>query len=175
VSGGGAQPGWRLVDVSPGDEDGWHVLRVRATATARELVAAAASLPPSVLLDAQEIRPAGSGAVLWFRELPPGVVADSAPWPTSNRPTEAADPAAAPTVVPGRRVEGWVPTLGPATDAVHGLTPFDLAVWELLHAARHASAGAWIMTMVRLVPPEAVVALADLVREARGDGGARRR
>jgi hypothetical protein len=167
VSGGG--PGWRLVDVAAG-EDNWHVLTVRATATARELVAAAASLPPSVLLDAQELRPAGRGAVLRFRELPPGVVAGSAPWPTSTGPADTANPAEAPTVVAGGAVDGWVPTLGPGTDAVHGFTPFDLAVWELLHAARHASAGAWIMTLVRLVPPPAVVALADLVREARGGG-----
>jgi len=49
-----------------------------------------------------------------------------------------------------------------------GVTPFDLTVAELLRAARDSAAGAWIMTVVRLVPPAAVVALAELVRDGHG-------
>ena len=69
--------------------------------------------------------------------------------------------------VPGGEVPGWVPDLG-AAGADRGFTPFDLAVSELLRAARDSAAGAWIMTVVRLVPPAAVVALADLVRDGHG-------
>jgi hypothetical protein len=94
------------------------------------------------------------------------VVLDSSPWPTAEGPE---DPAQAPTVVTGESA-GWVPQVGPAAGPDRGFTPFDLAVWELVTAARDGADGAWIMTLIRLAPPPAVVALADLVREQRRGG-----
>jgi len=158
VSGAGEWPGWRRVETSWG-EDGWHVLTARCGATSAEVATGMAGLPASVLADAVVIDRAGAGVALWFRNLPP--VAVPSPGPDgSDAPTEAA-------TVPPAATERWVPELGPATGPDHGLTPFDLAVSELLRAARDDAAGALIMTMVRLVPPPAVVALGELVRDAR--------
>jgi len=150
--------GERRVATSWG-EDGWHVLTARCGATSAEVASGVAALPMSVLADAVVIDRAGAGVALWFRNLPP-VAEAAAPGPDgSDAPTVAAGAAAG--------WEPWVPELGPVAGPDHGLTPFDLAVSELLRAARDDAAGALIMTMVRLVPPAAVVALGDLVREAR--------
>jgi len=135
---------------------------VRSGAPSRELVGVVGELPASFLVDAVPIDRHGGGAVLTFRHFPAGAVCGSAPW--SGPGGSAGD---AVTVVPGE-VAGWVPDLGPAAGPDRGFTPFDLAVSELLRAARDGAAGAWIMTVVRLVPPAAVVALADLVRDGHG-------
>ncbi|WP_041259343.1 hypothetical protein [Pseudofrankia inefficax] len=147
----------RLVEVSAGD-DGWHFLTVRSGATTPELVAGVAALPASILVDALSMDRAGSGVVMTFRDFPPGVVIDSAPWPGQTAPE---DPADAITAAPVEG-SGWVPEVGQAVGPDRGLTPFEQAVWELVSAARDGAAAAWIAVLIRRVPPQGVVALADL-------------
>ena len=160
----GERPGWRLVEWAPLD-GGEHSLLVRAGASSGELAACAAEMPAAILTDVLATRPVGSGVVMTFREFPPGVVVGSGSGSGPGLPG-GDDPAAAPTVAAGV-VSGWVPDVGQQAAASRGFTPFDLAVWELVTAARDGAAGAWITTLIRLVPPAAVVALADLLREQR--------
>jgi hypothetical protein len=126
-------------------------------------------MPASVLVDALALRPAGAGAVLMFQEFPPGVVltVESGPAPAAPGGWAAWEAAALADIDPLDEGGGWVPDVGPTAGPDRGMTPFDLAVADLLRAARDSAASAWIMTLVRLVPAPAVVALADLLRECR--------
>jgi hypothetical protein len=130
-------------------------------------------MPPSILSDVMATRPVGSGVVMLFREFPPGVVLDVDSGPAARQPDgwdSWGDLGDAATVAPGE-VGGWVPKVGAEAGPDRGFTPFDWAVSELLRAARDSAAGAWIMTLVRLAPPAAIVALADLFHEQRRNGG----
>jgi hypothetical protein len=157
------------VETSTG-ADGWHFLSARSGATARELVAAAAELPPCSLADAVLIDRSGSGVVLMFKGLPPGVVVDSAPWPSCRCREDLAQALTIPpAAVPPAAASAWVPAVGAEVGPDRGLTPFQFAVWELLSAAPDGAAGARLAQAVtRLLPPQTVIVLADLLRERRG-------
>jgi hypothetical protein len=167
VVSGGERPGWRLVEWSRG-ADGLHFLTVRSGAATSEVCAVVAEMPASILVDVLGMDRSGSGVVMTFREFPDGIVIDSAPgWPFAGGPADGEDLADAATVAPGE-ASGWVPQIGPAAGPDRGFTPFDYAVSELLRAAGDHAEGAWIMTVVRLVPPAAVLALAEVVRRSAG-------
>ena len=140
---------------------GRHGLTVQAGALTREVAAAVGLLPsPAVYVDHLPVRAGETVVTLVFQELPEGT---AGPW---TAPGPAASPDAA-TVAAASA--GWVP----ATDEVpyRGITPFQVAASALLRAAPDDAAGARLLEAVtRLLPPETVVVLADLLRARHGGG-----
>jgi len=105
----------------------------------------------------------GTSVVLIFQEQVPGG-APSRPEPSNAPPAAIADA----VTTPGD-LGGWVPTVAAATGPDRGITPHQLAVWELLTAAPDGASGARLADAVlRRLPPDTVVALADLLRGRRG-------
>lgn len=157
---GGWEP-WRLVEASS-EADGWHHLVVRSGASTRELVAVAAGLPAACLVDVVPMDRAGNGAVLVFREFPAGTVADSAPWsgPGSQDGSGGVTQTAAGS-------GGWVPAVGGAAGPDLGLTPYELAVGELVRAAADEAEAARVVGMLGRVHPSTFVVLADMLHRAR--------
>ena len=146
-------------------DGGRHAVTLRSGALPRDLAGVAALLPPSVMVDHFASRPSGGTVVtLVFQELPSGV-ADSAAVPVPVCPVpDLADA----LIVPGDDdAGGWVPQVGAAVGPDLGITPYQLAVWEVITAAGDGAAGARMVGLVMRMAPEEVMHLADLLRVRR--------
>lgn len=146
-------------------DGGRHAVTLRSGALPRDLAGVAALLPPSVMVDHFASRPSGGTVVtLVFQELPSGV-ADSAAVPVPVCPVP--DLADALTVPGDDDAGGWVPQVGAAVGPDLGITPYQLAVWEVITAAGDGAAGARMVGLVMRMAPEEVMHLADLLRVRR--------
>ncbi|MDT3440981.1 hypothetical protein [Pseudofrankia sp. BMG5.37] len=143
---------------------GRHGVTLRSGATPRDLVGAVSMLPPSILVDHVASRPYGGTTVtLIFQEGAGQAVA------VSVRPCAVPDLADALTT-PGDadgQEGGWVPAVGTDVAPDPGLTPYQLAVWEVITAAGDGAAGARMVGLVMRMLPEEVMHLADLLRVRR--------
>ena len=146
-------------------DGGRHALTLHSGATPRDLAGVAALLPPSVLVDHFASRPRGGTVVtLIFQELPSGV-ADSAAVPVPVCPVP--DLADALTLPGDADAGGWIPEVGAAAGPDPGITPYQLAVWEVITATGDGAAGARMVGLVMRMLPEEVMHLADLLRVRR--------
>jgi hypothetical protein len=160
-------PGWperwepaRLVPL-----DGGRLgLALHAGAWGRDLAGVARLISDACYVDHARSEPGGTSVVLIFQEPAPSGSAALRPGPSGWTPAASADAA----TIPGEL--GWVPKVGAATGPDQGITPHQLAVWELLTAAPDGASGARLVDAVmHRLPPETVVVLADLLRDRRGD------
>ncbi|MBL7499651.1 hypothetical protein I6A84_13055 [Frankia sp. CNm7] len=114
-------------------------------------------LDGAVYRDTARQEPGSSAVVLIFDGGPVGSPAGGS-WPGPVADGDAVAAAGG----------GWVPQTGAAAGPDRGITPYQLALWELLHAAPDGAAGARLLDAVRVLAPETVVVLADLVHDRRG-------
>lgn len=141
--------GWPLVRALTLPERGYG-LEVQAGATPAEIGTVVAGLPPASFVDHMPARQ--TGVVLLFRRFPDGVPDPAVPSGGSGGGQEA-------VTLPG----GWVPDVAAVPD--RGLTPYQVAAYELISAAADSAIGARVFDLVRREAPETVVALAGLLRD----------
>jgi len=137
-------------------------LTLHSGATTRDVAGVAAMMHPAVYLDHRTVQPDGTAVSLIFREIPSDVP-ESVPLPAlpSQGPDVMAD---ASTVGP----TAWQPDVDAATVPAHGgLTPYELAVWELVSSSPGGAYGARIVRIIRREDPETVIAFAELLRDRR--------
>jgi len=144
-------------------DDGRFGLAVPAGTGGRDLASLAQLIGEARYVDHARPEAGGASVVLIFQAQAPGV-APSPPQPSNSPPAAIADA----VTTPGD-LGGWVPPVAAATGPDRGITPHQLAVWELLTAAPDGASGARLTDAVmRRLPPDTVVALADLLRDRRG-------
>jgi hypothetical protein len=133
--------GRELVTLRPLD-GGRHALTVLSGAAPDDLTAYLRLLPPAVYVDHASSRDWGGTAVaLIFRESP---------------------------VAPDPRTEPWLPAVGTDAGPDRGDTPYQSAARELLTAAPDWVGRARLIEAVtRLLPPETVMVLAEMIHTAR--------
>jgi hypothetical protein len=156
-----------LVNVMPLPDSG-HGLEVEYGATPVEVALSAVTMPPASFVSFMSNQRHPSGVVLLFRRFPDGVPDPAAPAGGGGGGLEA-------MTVPGGAVEGWVPDLSkverPTPDL--GLTPYGVAMAELLGAVADLADRALVLDLVVRADPRAVVALAEVLRQRRACGGGR--
>ncbi|MDT3445724.1 MULTISPECIES: hypothetical protein [unclassified Pseudofrankia] len=158
------QPGWprrrepaRLVALGGGRLG----LALHTGARGRDLTELARLIDDALYVDHARPEHGGTSVVLIFQDQAPEV---SPPSPVHSRSGVAPTASAEAATIPG----GWVPDVGTAVGPDRGISPHQLAVWELLTAAPDGASGARLVDAVtRLLPPETVVVLADLLRDRR--------
>jgi len=137
-------------------------LTLHSGATTRDVAGIVAMIHPEVYLDYRAVQPDSTAVSLVFREIPAG-----APESAPLRPLPASGPDAAadaPALVSG----GWQPDVNAADVPAHGgLTPYELAVWELVSSSPGGACGARIVRIIRREDPETVIAFAELFRDRR--------
>jgi hypothetical protein len=136
-------------------DGGRYAVTLLDGATDEDFRAAAALVPPGTGLDPRATRADRTAITLIYRVAPPDddAVAAVAGGPGPGRVGAAAR-------------AGWTPDVA-ATGPDPGLSPYQLAVGELLTAAPDAAAGGLIAGLIFSAGhPPAVVALADLLRDA---------
>ncbi|ONH29493.1 hypothetical protein [Pseudofrankia asymbiotica] len=137
-------------------------LALHTGARGRDLAELARLIEDALYVDQARPEHGGTSVVLIFQDQPPEI---SPPTPARGGSGVAAAASAEATTITG----GWVPDVGAAVGPDRGISPHQLAVWELLTAAPDGASGARLADAVtRLLPPETVVVLADLLRDRRG-------
>ncbi|ONH24882.1 hypothetical protein BL253_28830 [Pseudofrankia asymbiotica] len=118
-----------------------YELTVRSGATARDVMTLVDAMPPAVYLRYRAGSPSATDVVLVFRENPAGPEA------------------------PLRQPAGWAPSTDGIPD--RGLTPHQMAMYDLITAAPDVATGTRILDLVTHAHPAAVVALGQMLHAAR--------
>jgi hypothetical protein len=136
------EPRWNPVELAARG-GGLFEMTLPSGATPEDVAARALTMPPAVYVDHRPASLRDTDVILRFRENPAG---------REISPT---------------RGDGWTPQVGAAVGPDRGLTPHQMAMYELITAAGDAACGARILTLVTRAEPAEVMALADVLRQRR--------